>query len=76
MFEYLQMSDELEAIPIWVANNGVAHQVPFPDLLPYPSFPLPGCSSASQPCAASWGCLRRHVCSFQGHIRQASGGGA
>ena len=27
MFEYLQMADELNAIPIWVANNGVAHQV-------------------------------------------------
>ena len=30
MFEYLQMSDELNAIPIWVANNGVAHQVMLP----------------------------------------------
>ena len=29
MFEYLQLADELDAIPIWVANNGVAHRVCF-----------------------------------------------
>ena len=26
MFEYLLLAEELDTAPVWVANNGIAHQ--------------------------------------------------
>ncbi|KAL4458046.1 hypothetical protein ABPG75_012911 [Micractinium tetrahymenae] len=58
VFEYLLLAEELGAEPIWVVNNGIAHndQVPTSDIWPWEA--LDGIEFITGPPNSTWGAVR------------------
>ncbi|EFN58711.1 hypothetical protein CHLNCDRAFT_140355 [Chlorella variabilis] len=58
LFEYLLLAEELGAEPVWVVNNGIAHndQVATRDIWPWEA--LDGIEFISGPANSTWGAVR------------------
>ncbi|KAE8697752.1 Alpha-L-arabinofuranosidase 1 [Hibiscus syriacus] len=59
-FEFLQLSEDLGALPIWVFNNGISHndQVDTSSVLPFVQEALDGIEFARGDSSSTWGTLR------------------
>ncbi|RDX83258.1 Alpha-L-arabinofuranosidase 1, partial [Mucuna pruriens] len=59
-FEFLQLAEDLGALPIWVFNNGVSHndQVDTSSVLPFVQEALDGIQFARGEATSKWGSLR------------------
>ncbi|XP_068340593.1 alpha-L-arabinofuranosidase 1-like [Pyrus communis] len=59
-FEFLQLSEDLGALPIWVFNNGISHndQVDTSNVLPFVQEALDGIEFARGSPNSTWGSLR------------------
>ncbi|XP_020218716.1 alpha-L-arabinofuranosidase 1 [Cajanus cajan] len=59
-FEFLQLAEDLDALPIWVFNNGVSHndQVDTSAVLPFVQEALDGIEFARGDPTSKWGSLR------------------
>lgn len=59
-FEFLQLSEDLGALPIWVFNNGISHndQVDTSDVLPFVLEALDGIEFARGAADSKWGSVR------------------
>ncbi|KAK9803718.1 hypothetical protein WJX73_006123 [Symbiochloris irregularis] len=63
MFEYLLLAEELDAVPVWVANNGVSHQesIAVQDLGPWIQSALDSLEFAMGGVWTPWGAVRREM---------------
>ncbi|KAK8649219.1 hypothetical protein V6N13_129953 [Hibiscus sabdariffa] len=59
-FEFLQLAEDLDAVPIWVFNNGISHndQVDTSGVLPFVQEALDGIEFARGDSSSKWGALR------------------
>ncbi|OMO72911.1 hypothetical protein CCACVL1_17527 [Corchorus capsularis] len=59
-FEFLQLADDLDALPIWVFNNGISHndQVDTSSILPFVQEALDGLEFARGDLNSKWGAVR------------------
>ncbi|KAK8609138.1 hypothetical protein V6N13_025445 [Hibiscus sabdariffa] len=59
-FEFLQLSEDLGALPIWVFNNGISHndQVDTSSVLPFVQEALDGLEFARGDSSSKWGSVR------------------
>ncbi|KAK8705385.1 hypothetical protein V6N13_048988 [Hibiscus sabdariffa] len=59
-FEFLQLAEDLDAVPIWVFNNGISHndQVDTSSVLPFVQEALDGIEFARGDSSSTWGALR------------------
>ncbi|XP_054778421.1 alpha-L-arabinofuranosidase 1-like [Prosopis cineraria] len=61
--EFLQLAEDLNALPIWVFNNGISHhdQVNTSDIAPFVQEALDGIEFARGPISTKWGKLRAEL---------------
>ncbi|TYI44310.1 hypothetical protein ES332_A01G228300v1 [Gossypium tomentosum] len=59
-FEFLQLAEDLGALPIWVFNNGISHndQVDTSSVLPFVQEALDGIEFARGDASSTWGAVR------------------
>ncbi|XVE90757.1 hypothetical protein DITRI_Ditri20bG0102900 [Diplodiscus trichospermus] len=59
-FEFLQLAEDLVALPIWVFNNGISHndQVDTSSILPFVQEALDGIEFARGDLSSKWGAVR------------------
>ncbi|CAN4118691.1 unnamed protein product [Withania somnifera] len=59
-FEFLQLAEDLDALPVWVFNNGVSHQdqVDTSSILPFVQEILDGLEFARGDPTSTWGSIR------------------
>ncbi|XP_022766566.1 alpha-L-arabinofuranosidase 1 isoform X2 [Durio zibethinus] len=59
-FEFLQLAEDLGALPIWVFNNGISHndQVDTSSILPFVQEALDGIEFARADSSSTWGAVR------------------
>lgn len=59
-FEYLQLAEDLDAIPVWVFNNGISHvdEISTSLIGPFVTDTLHGIEFARGPATSTWGSLR------------------
>ncbi|GKV28989.1 hypothetical protein SLEP1_g37973 [Rubroshorea leprosula] len=59
-FEFLQLAEDLNALPIWVFNNGISHQdqVDTTSVLPFVQEALDGIEFARGNASSKWGSVR------------------
>lgn len=63
MFEYLLLAEELDAAPVWVANNGVSHQesIAVQDIGPWVQSALDSLEFAMGGIWTPWGAVRKEM---------------
>ncbi|CAL1385798.1 unnamed protein product [Linum trigynum] len=59
-YEFLQLAEDLDTVPIWVFNNGISHQdqVDTSSVLPFVQEALDGIEFARGDASSKWGSLR------------------
>ncbi|KAF2287781.1 hypothetical protein GH714_002706 [Hevea brasiliensis] len=59
-FEFLQLAEDLGALPVWVFNNGISHQdqVDTSTISPFVQEALDGIEFAQGDCGSKWGSIR------------------